>query len=454
MERESTMGQIKTQTRFIEQAKTRNRYKLAHWANELTRNIPTITGTQTTTSYRSGKGEENYVQYYLPNQYIVSENDHLASPQGSSDGQYLFPRVRTSFDNGHEFDTILERTIYSHPRYSCSNGARTAYYKDGPLVIDKTLVPWQGSVPAWPRNEANVVGSRFIRDSIPTRPSSQLAISLGEIFTEGKLPSLIGGTLMSDKLNAFRKAGSEYLNVTFGWLPFISDLTEILEAVVNSERIISQFVRDSGRIVRRKRRYPPEVEYFPVFVRSNNQLDFPVAGLRDAVSTDSTKRYGTLTSRQWTRTKYSFSAAYTYYLDTGGEFFSDLKRFEQLANKLLGTRLTPEVLWELVPFSWLIDWMSSTGIYISNYSSFNGDELVLKYGYVMRQKENWRQTVLTGISFDSGNPGIITETLSSIRKSRVKSTPYGFGLNTEAFSARQWAILAALGLTKAPSKLF
>lgn len=46
------------------------------------------------------------------------------------------------------------------------------------------------------------------------------------------------------------------------------------------------------------------------------------------------------------------------------------------------------------------------------------------------------------------------ETIEVSRKVRRAASPYGFGLNAEAFSPKQWAILAALGLTRAPGRLF
>jgi len=33
-------------------------------------------------------------------------------------------------------------------------------------------------------------------------------------------------------------------------------------------------------------------------------------------------------------------------------------------------------------------------------------------------------------------------------KKRVKATPYGFGLDTDAFTPRQWAILGSLGISR------
>jgi len=322
----------------------------------------------------------------------------------------------------------------------------------GPKSIDITGISTTfTTAPAWDINQANVVGSQFIRQTTPTAPSASLATAIGELYADKKIASFIGSATLSDKLSVFQKAGSEYLNVVFGWVPFVAELTRVLNAVSTSEKIISQFVRDSGKIVRRQRSWDPITTQQPVRTFANRSLAWVVSA--SYFEPSASKRSGTLELREGTETQFSFSAAYTYYLDTGGDFFTDIKRFEQLANKLLGTRITPEVLWELVPFSWLVDWVASTGTFVSNYSSFNGDELVLKYGYVMRQQKHWQQWSLPGLTIGGKNLGTIVNATTSVRKSRRRSTPYGFGLNPNTFTGAQWAILAALGMTKAPNKL-
>jgi hypothetical protein len=153
-----------------------------------------------------------------------------------------------------------------------------------------------------------------------------------------------------------------------------------------------------------------------------------------------------------------FSGSFTYYVPEAGQgFFQDLSRFEALANKLLGTRFTPEVLWELAPWSWLIDWFFGVQNNISVATRFQSDGLVLNYGYLMVRD---RVTVnhLFDVVYRKDQATLNArksafERVTYDRKRRVKSTPFGFGLNPGDFTARQWSILAALGMTKSPGKL-
>jgi hypothetical protein len=59
---------------------------------------------------------------------------------------------------------------------------------------------------------------------------------------------------------------------------------------------------------------------------------------------------------------------------------------------------------------------------------------------------------LTGATC-GGKPVQLSQTFGTIQKIRRKATPYGFGLNPNTFSTRQWAIIAALGLTFGGNKL-
>jgi hypothetical protein len=135
-------------------------------------------------------------------------------------------------------------------------------------------------------------------------------------------------------------------------------------------------------------------------------------------------------------------------------FSAKLESYEQKAN-ILGTRLTPEVLWELAPWSWLFDWQANVGDILSNLSLLSADGLVMRYGYLMCHTLAYNRYVIpAGARFTPGvETGPIFTVLGRETKERVRATPYGFGLNPDSFSIRQWAILGALGLTKTPRAL-
>jgi hypothetical protein len=130
-----------------------------------------------------------------------------------------------------------------------------------------------------------------------------------------------------------------------------------------------------------------------------------------------------------------------------------LRRYEALANHLFGTRITPELVWNLAPWSWAFDWFTNAGDVIHNISLLGVDGLVLQYGYAMRSmnvKHEMVQTVTSGLGGRNLGFGGLTSTrlVFTETKQRIRANPYGFGIDDLSLSGRQLAILAALGLTK------
>lgn len=135
-------------------------------------------------------------------------------------------------------------------------------------------------------------------------------------------------------------------------------------------------------------------------------------------------------------------------------FVNRMIRYEQEANKLLGTRLTPEVVWNIAPWSWAIDWFSNTGDVIHNIEAFQSDGLAMQYGYIMEKTTMDRHLYWEGKIRPPGDPwGPGVPITSSCRfrdevKTRYAATPFGFGLTFELMSARQLAISASIGVTR------
>lgn len=407
-----------------------------------------LVATQRTRSYRSGSGEAKAIERGA--QLVDAEGRPIQYVSGDTDLYNAFySRQAKSYDRGHPF--LTEGTVFwrQSPLTLRIQGSSGSYWYDGVVLPPNSGV--LGLPADWTLADANAIGSGFIRLTAPTAPAANVALALGEAL-QG-LPRMFGHTLR-DRVSVFRSAGSEYLNVTFGWAPFISDLTKVLLAVRYSSQILQQYQRDSGRVVRRQR--TRDAEKSVTDSTGNGQLGYAY-GLFSAALPQSQSIWhvasggwnGLYTRTDTVSTTYRFAGAYTYLLNFGDEPMEQLVRFEQLANKLLGTRLTPEVLWNLTPWSWLADWFANIGSIAANNSYLSSDGLVLKYGYVMRE-------IRQGLLYNAGGwregtgkylPSITVRS-TSVKKERVQATPYGFGANPSNFTSKQWAVLAALGLTK------
>jgi len=393
---------------------------------------------QTTTSFRSGSDS-------LGSRTV---NDLLADHYNPN---------KPVTDTGHEFRTEKQGLFMSHSHVDYSYGPLGFHGPIGFLKRGEFVFP---KIPDFSSNDVKFYGTKAISNTLPTKSAASLAQFLGEL-REG-LPRMVGVNLLGVGKSPLKSIGGEYLNYQFGIQPLISDLKKFAKAVKNSSRIIKQYERDSGRVVRRRtglhganlNTHQPQLDL----------SDFDCIGIlappydtRSQFFWNTVREIGGSIPSQVHLTdsinrKVWFSGAYSYYLNSGDDVISRMDRYEQLANKLLGTRLTLDVLYQLAPWSWLIDWYADIGDIITSASAFTNDRLVLRYGYLMVTTVAKRQ-LIANVNLGPGfNTNTATE-FRTTRKERFRASPYGFALSPENFSDGQWAILAALGMTKSPRGL-
>jgi len=118
------------------------------------------------------------------------------------------------------------------------------------------------------------------------------------------------------------------------------------------------------------------------------------------------------------------------------------------AEKLLGLPLTPDVVWELTPWSWAIDWFSNAGSVISNVSAFKLGGLVMRYGYIMEETTITDTYSMASAGFLDDTGPVPPSTITYTVKRRREANPFGFGLSWDGLSPSQMLITAALGITR------
>lgn len=282
----------------------------------------------------------------------------------------------------------------------------------------------------------NAFGTSAVAAVLPTNPVASMATAIAELRREG-LPSLPGKQLREQSDLLRRRAGSEYLNVEFGWLPLVSDLKAFAYAVKHSRALIDQYVKNSDVKIRRRYTRPIERD---TRVTTGGGFIAPLIASQAASGSVSEELY----------TRFWFSGAFRYHVPVDTDFMNRLLRYESLANHLLGSRITPEVVWNLAPWSWALDWFTNAGDVIHNISLLGVDGLVMQYGYAMREQRttaSYVQTVIpTAQTYIAGRSAGMT--VVKTMKQRVRANPYGFGVDDLTLTNRQLAILAALGLTR------
>nr|URG16439.1 MAG: maturation protein [Leviviridae sp.] len=410
------------------------------------------------TRFPDGTSFRTLYPYSITSQQITTSEENLMwilKKQWERNRFYrdLPPRIKNLLkrrDTGSPFTTERRHHWTSHPHVEINDGdwgygSRTY---TGPIFARANVVSPTSSL--WPTlsavSESSLIskGASFISQTIPTNPVGGLMTVLGELREQ--LPQIPGQALLRSHLRDYRQGGGEYLNIQFGILPLYNDIKKIVETANEADKLIAQYTRDSGRLVRRRAKLQIETST-EVTTPAVSGFISPAIPLPFYSSTS-----GVMTRRRVTTLRWSFSGAYTYYLDPGVTYLGQMKRNEQIAAKLYGTRLTPEVLWELTPWSWAIDWQTNFGDVMTNISALLNDSLVIRWAYVMCHQTITDTYTLSGTDL-KGVKGPFSQSFAVSRKVRRKATPYGFGLDPAAFTASQWAIIGALGISKGPRQL-
>jgi len=314
------------------------------------------------------------------------------------------------------------------------------------------LCPWEtmgNGKPVFPSslessdNTLTSFGTKAIAYCEPPTGGAELTTALGEVLKDG-LPSLLGiNTLESRALKA-RNAGDEYLNVEFGWLPLVSDLQSIASSVADSGRIIDQYVRDMGRPIRRSYSFPEIKQENTTLIGTRDPHKAPNAS--SSVFTASTP--GALYRKERSVINRWFSGSFTYGPPLPYNSVQSSLTTADKAALVLGADLTPESLWNLLPWSWAVDWVANIGDLLTNVSNSLTYGSVMRYGYIMEHTVHEYEYTLVGATHMGVQLPNLTTTLVTETKKRVKANPFGFGITWNGLSAAQYAILAALGISR------
>jgi hypothetical protein len=305
-------------------------------------------------------------------------------------------------------------------------------------------------------NDLVKAGTLAVSRCAPTNPVASLAATISDTRRDG-LPNLLGHTLWEGKLSHLKdihsSLGDEFLNVEFGWKPLLSDIKDFVFGVKNMNNLIAQFVRDSGKAVRRRYSFSPVVTITGVPNWRINQAVLGPFDYASYMSSGVSGRTGVITRESYRSVSQWFSGSFTYHLPS--DFFEKISGVGWLdrAVEQLGLDLNPSTLWEMTPWSWAIDWFGNVGDVLHNLNNYSSYGLVMKYGYIMEHSiARDTYSYSGGLGYRSDMQDRLTYpvpvTFCCETKLRRKATPYGFGFDMSSLSSMQKTILAALGLSR------
>jgi len=383
-------------------------------------------------------------------QFTVSESHRKNRKTGSYDaGGPFFTSLVEPFIEPTQVTDIYRLGSpdywYSGPVFDqlpSTSDMEKAGYKNKFLSLDKSQ----------DLSTAESFGATAISNTAPTNSASDLGTGLAELTREG-FPSIPGIQAWRRKTEVAKTASGEYLNQVFGWLPMISEVTQARDVASQSKKIMKNYHRGEGGNTHRRFTFPTITENLTSISAGGN---WPLAGGLDTGFVAGTPPATNLSvSRQ---TKRWFEGCYTYKLPSDSDSWKKAMYAGDQADHLYGLQLTPQVLWELTPWSWAIDWFSNTGDVINNAYQFGAAGLVLRYGYMMEETIETITKETAPTKFRTKDPvtkkegtkmsGICKCGYKTITKRRAPANPFGFSVGWEDLSPTQLAITAALGISK------
>lgn len=366
-------------------------------------------------------------------------NYFVSSPSSETciDELHKYKRIRGGskrWDRGGPLDIARSKvTRENSPFVSISRGS---YRFDGSLACTYSLGanPNIGSYLQDTRS-LKAIGTTGIARSRPGNPT----IGIGQALAEARqLPTIPN---LAKAVKSLSGLGSEYLNLQFGWAPLLRDIFDLLNYAETIDKTFKQLKRDNGKLIRRRCEVD-KTDTTDVTFDAGIEGTYPSLHNLLYAEVPLAQRFKRRTFVK-TGTRYWFEGAFRYWIPDIEEPW----RARFVKAQLLDLLPTPSLVWNILPWSWLVDWFSNVGDIITNISGNAAANLVMPYGYAMGHK--WTETSRYA-STRLYNYGWVTASshIRKDRKRRAKASPFGFEVELPDLSTRQLAILAALGLSR------
>lgn len=393
-------------------------------------------------------------KYSYPSGELISEGVLPATISGrqktvseshvrSRDGKY---------HEGGPFFTIDVRPSVPFRDVKIYNNAKTQFYS-GPLFVPLSTGGVAVTTDAAMQDHRNSdtsdldpYGATAISRVAPTNPTSQMATNLGEIYLDGIKRSLPGINTWKKRTKSVLDAADEYLAAQFGWLPLVDEVKNVSSNIKHAHEIRKHYDSNAGSNTKREYEFPTETTSYSVQYQEPAQT----SGMSLGTAFKGLGTVGTITRTVETVTRRWFVGSFTYPKIQGNSNLDRMARAEAHADHLLGTRLTPTVMWELTPWSWAVDWFTNAGEVVNNFTNFAINGLVMRYGYMMEEKSTTYTCTMSGGTGHNTDPALRLppSSMTVVSKVRRPANPYGFGLGWEDLSPSQLLITAALGITR------
>jgi len=273
----------------------------------------------------------------------------------------------------------------------------------------------------------------------PSRPHVSVPLVVGELVQTPKLIAAAGLDLVKRRrpLSKGERAASDYLSWEFGWKPLLNDLSKLLdfgEAYESRSKEINNLQSNGGH----KRRYDlkAEMKTEDLGLKTINSASSLI------VKANASK---TTTLRSWCTVEWLPSAE-------GFPTQDSAERRMMIRNIIAGSHTSQLAsnYWNIIPWSWLADWLGNIGDVIQ--ASNNSVGFILEPICVMTHFQtsvDYEITVIpTGVTASPTGDGHFRDSKKRYLGSSTLSASIPF------LDGRQFAILGSLSVLKGGQQTF
>jgi hypothetical protein len=260
--------------------------------------------------------------------------------------------------------------------------------------------------------------------------------------------SFLGGGNSGTRMNPKGLADS-FLNAQFGWAPFIRDIRDVLDVVNNYHSYISDLSARNGKWEHREAVLEEKTTDSVLLTGSGYKVT-PGGFLVDQFCQLDGSWTSRFTYSKRETVKVWCSGDYTFYRPSfdmsQSDYDSGMNQVRRLMT-LLGTDISPSLLWKITPWTWLIDWFTNIGNMIEAADAAALDGVISKNVYLMM---SWTRDLILQQEINMFSRPLafeFTRRVTSKQRGHAE-TPFNFGLLPGDLSAKQLTILGALGISK------
>lgn len=333
-------------------------------------------------------------------------------------------------------------------------------FKGVGAVIPQSMA-W--NIPPAPMTSAlESMAGGMLRQSMPTKVEINATRFIGELGKDGRHMF----NMAAYNPRSLRELGGSYLNMVFGVAPTLSEAHKLSEVVLRWDVLLRKYISQEKRQLRRRRSKvlfeDTSVGKLPRLYNQNQhtiagpvtlRVSYIVPGLNSGSVSDNIEP-----SCTWSYTAkqtLDVFGTWEYFIPRPKDLSNRMSRYKQLAQNLLGGGLDASVAYDLTPWTWLFNWLIDVSGLIRYQQAMADNQVVAsKMGYSLNERTTWTMHC-TRRSYDGTGWVLIRDDLSPCtasasrkRVTRRKGNPFSIAPTWENLSPQQWAIAAALGLSR------